>query len=73
MGWEFPRFPQDGKLPKLGKFPNLGNSPGIPQELPYGKFPGGKSLKPYGREGTRISHLASLHQALEGGKSIGKA
>ena len=30
MGWEFPRFPQDGKFPKLGKFPNLGNFLGIP-------------------------------------------
>ena len=35
MGWEFPRFLQDGKFPKLGKFPNLGNFLGIPvQETP---------------------------------------
>ena len=47
MGQEFPWFPQDGKFPKLGKFP-------------YGKFPGGKSLKPYGREGTGISRWTSL-------------
>ena len=35
MGWEFPRFPQDGKFPKLGKFPKHGKFPGIPvQEIP---------------------------------------
>ena len=40
MGFEFLKFPQDGKFPKLGKFQNLGNPPGIPaQEIPgRGKF-----------------------------------
>ena len=28
----------------------------IPQDFPYEQFPGGKSLKPYGREGMGISH-----------------
>ena len=49
-----------------GNSRGMGNSQisGISREFPYGKFPGGKSLKPYGRKGMRNSHWTSLGSVL---------
>ena len=54
-GQKFPKCRQGRKLLEFGKYPNLGNFARISREFPYGKFPGGKILKPYGSEGTEIS------------------
>ena len=63
------KFPWDGNSRdshKVGNSQSSGNSQisGISGEFQYGKFPGGKSLKPYGREGAGISRWTSLPQSL---------
>ena len=56
--WNFPWDGYSRDSRKTGNSLSSGNSriSGISREFPYWKFPGGKSLKPYRREGTSISH-----------------
>ena len=59
-----------GEIPGNSRFPGnfpYGNSwefpfPGNSREFPYKKFPGGKSLQPFGGEGMGISRCTSLLQ-----------
>ena len=48
-GMGIPEIPAGREIPEARDVPES-------QEFPYGKFLGGKSLKPYGREGTGVSH-----------------